>query len=179
MAKRPSALEFAVLGLLHDSPMHGYELRKRLNALLGWGRVFSYGSLYPMLKTLTKSKLIESSIDPTVKRNRIVYTLTAAGKERFNDLVEESGPQSWDDDTFGIRFAFFSRTPSRTRVRVLEGRRRRLEELLARADDPKSKRRADKYTAELQRHGLESVEREVQWLTELIEAEKRDLESSR
>ena len=37
----------AVLGLLHDSPLHGYELRKRLNLLLGWTRLLSYGSLYP------------------------------------------------------------------------------------------------------------------------------------
>ena len=34
-------LEFAVLGLLHESPMHGYELRKRLNATLGAFRAFS------------------------------------------------------------------------------------------------------------------------------------------
>jgi DNA-binding PadR family transcriptional regulator len=32
MAKRPGVLEFAVLGILHESPMHGYELRKRCNA---------------------------------------------------------------------------------------------------------------------------------------------------
>ncbi|WP_324275109.1 PadR family transcriptional regulator [Blastococcus brunescens] len=28
-------LEFAILGLLHQSPMHGYELRKRLAEVLG------------------------------------------------------------------------------------------------------------------------------------------------
>ena len=32
--------------------------------------------------------------------------------------------------------------------------------------------RLDLYTAELQRHGLESVEREVRWLSELIETER-------
>ena len=48
MSKRTDVLELAVLGLLHDSPMHGYELRKRLTALLGWGRSLSYGSLYPL-----------------------------------------------------------------------------------------------------------------------------------
>ena len=50
VAKRSDVLEFAVLGLLHESPMHGYELRKRLNATLGAFRAFSYGSLYPCLK---------------------------------------------------------------------------------------------------------------------------------
>ena len=40
-------LELAILGLLLESPMHGYELRKRLTGLLGAFRAFSYGSLYP------------------------------------------------------------------------------------------------------------------------------------
>ena len=40
-------LEIAVLGLLNESPMHGYELRKRLATLFGTFRAFSYGSLYP------------------------------------------------------------------------------------------------------------------------------------
>ena len=49
MTRRGAALELAILGLLHDAPMHGYELRKQLIVLLGWGRVLSYGSLYPAL----------------------------------------------------------------------------------------------------------------------------------
>ena len=36
-----------MLGILHETPMHGYELRKRLNSLLGAFRAFGYGSLYP------------------------------------------------------------------------------------------------------------------------------------
>ena len=52
MSRRSGVLEFAVLGLLRESPMHGYELRKRLNTSLGVFRAFSYGTLYPCLKTL-------------------------------------------------------------------------------------------------------------------------------
>src|SRR5690349_14709000 len=44
--QRTGVLELAVLGLLHETPMHGYELRKRLNAFLGAFRAFGYGSLY-------------------------------------------------------------------------------------------------------------------------------------
>ena len=53
--RRSGVLELAVLGLLHETPMHGYELRKRLNALLGAFRAFSYGSLYPCLKELLRT----------------------------------------------------------------------------------------------------------------------------
>ncbi|CAM5256477.1 PadR family transcriptional regulator [Streptomyces violaceorubidus] len=52
MSRSSGILEFAVLGLLRESPMHGYELRKRLNTSLGVFRAFSYGTLYPCLKTL-------------------------------------------------------------------------------------------------------------------------------
>ena len=58
MTRRGETLELAVLGLLHENPMHGYELRKQLNVVLGWGRVLSYGSLYPALKKMLKAGLI-------------------------------------------------------------------------------------------------------------------------
>jgi len=40
-------LELAILGLLKELPLHGYELKKRLNDTLGhvWG--VSYGSKKP------------------------------------------------------------------------------------------------------------------------------------
>ena len=179
MTRRGAALELAVLGLLHDAPMHGYELRKQLNVLLGWGRLLSYGTLYPCLKALTKAGYIVADAaapagETLTRRQRIVYRLTAEGKERFAEAMEDSGPTSWDDEGFGVRFAFFGRTDSPTRMRILEGRRSRLEERLdnVRKSTARSRERADSYTLELQRHGLESVEREVKWLTELIDRER-------
>jgi DNA-binding PadR family transcriptional regulator len=178
MARRGATLELAVLGLLHDSPMHGYELRKELIGLLGWGRVLSYGTLYPCLKTLVRAGHIEADEDAASdlrgRRNRIVYHLTPAGKEHFAHVMEDSGPTTWDDENFGVRFAFFARTDSTTRVRILEGRRSRLQERLENVRDAahRGRQRADRYTRELQRHGLESVEREVSWLSDLIERER-------
>lgn len=185
MSKRTDVLELAVLGLLHDSPMHGYELRKRLTALLGWGRSLSYGSLYPCLKDLVARGLIAES-DPDVavgrsRRAKIVYELTADGKEHFVELISQAGPTAWEDEPFGVRFAFFARTDAETRLRILEGRRSRLEERLAtfRASLQKTRERLDAYTLELQRHGLESVEREVRWLDELIDNERHAADTSR
>jgi DNA-binding PadR family transcriptional regulator len=177
VAKRSDVLEFAVLGLLHETPMHGYELRKRLNATLGAFRAFSYGSLYPCLKSLLAAGLVSEQVDaPAVlgKRSRIVYQLTAEGKEHFAALLDESGPSSWDDEGFGVHFAFFGRTDAQTRLRILEGRRSRLEERVDgfRAALGRSRERVDSYTLALHQHGLESVEREVRWLSELIETER-------
>lgn len=194
---RSGVLELAVLGLLHETPMHGYELRKRLNALLGTFRAFGYGSLYPCLKELLAQGLIAEEPPAEARpagpsrpggqarysgqarqrsgrRSKIVYRLTADGKERLQDLLAESGPAAWDDDGFGVHFAFFGQTRADIRLRILEGRRTRLEERLdgVRAAMSRTRERLDRYTLELHRHGLESVEREVRWLNELIASER-------
>jgi DNA-binding PadR family transcriptional regulator len=171
-------LELAVLGLLTESPMHGYELRKRLATVLGAFHRFSYGSLYPCLRKLQAEGYVTADDAGAAGRiggrSRVVYTLTAEGKERLAELLGEGGPSSWEDEMFGVRFAFFGKTDAAVRLRILEGRRNRLEERRegVRAALARTRERFDAYTLELQRHGLESVEREVRWLTELIETER-------
>jgi DNA-binding PadR family transcriptional regulator len=181
-------LELAILGILHESPMHGYELRKQLATKLGTLRAaISYGSLYPSLRRLQAAgwisegdedeadRVTEPDVPPmTSRRGRVVYKITAEGKERFQELLAQAGPETFEDPGFGVHFAFFARTDQATRLRILEGRRRRVEErreglrdVLARAAE-----RLDAYTLELQRHGLEACEREVRWLEELIASER-------
>ena len=178
-------LELAVLGVLHDDPMHGYELRKRLTGLLGAFRACSFGSLYPTLRRLQRRGFIvednERADDLRASRGktwsrraRRVYKLTADGKEYFATLLADAGPQTWEDGCFGVHMAFFSRTPAEVRMRILEGRRRRVEErreglraALARTGD-----QIDRYTLELHRMGLDTSEREVRWLNELIAHEQ-------
>jgi DNA-binding PadR family transcriptional regulator len=173
MARKAASLELAVLGLLHESPLHGYELRKRLNLLLGWGRLLSYGSLYPALKRLLRAGWITEVTAPAAvsRRQRIVYQITPAGRQYFGEEITDDGPAAWEDESFNTRFAFFSRTDADVRLRVLEGRRSRLQERLDRA------RHAgggdDRYLSELRRHSIESVEREVKWLGDLINAERQ------
>lgn len=178
---RSEVLELAILGLLQQSPMHGYELRKRLNVVLGSFRALSYGSLYPALRTLVDRGLIagaETDAPPphalSGKRARHVYELTADGKEHLAGALSGSGPTTWEDEHFGVRFALFSQTDAETRLRILEGRRTRLAERMdaLRASATRTRERVDEYTLELQRHGLEQVEREVRWLDGLIDRER-------
>ncbi len=176
--------EIAILGVLSESPVHGYELRKRLSSTLGAFRAFSFGSLYPTLRRLKQDGSIALQDPPidadavplTSRRSRVTYRITANGKERLADLLHDAGPGSWTDDGFGVRLAFFSRTTAETRMRILEGRRRRIEErreglrtAMSRAAD-----RLDRYTLELHQLGLQACEREVRWLNELIAHEQQD-----
>ena len=178
MAKRSEALELSVLGILSQSPAHGYELRKRMISVTGLFKTISYGALYPTLKSLVeRGFLAEQDNNPTnkyPKRNRIVYVLTDQGKAHLTSLLTDSGPDAWDDETFAVRMSLFSQTSLATRLHILQGRRSRLETRLAelRANTAKGRERLDAYTLELQKHGLDALEREVRWLNELISHEE-------
>jgi DNA-binding PadR family transcriptional regulator len=185
-SRRVEVLEIAVLGLLGESPMHGYELRKRLSTLLGTFRAFSYGSLYPTLRRLAEAGWIseetpDGSTGGRSRRGKRVYQLTAEGKERLAELLADVGPDAYEDEGFGARLAFFAQTRSDVRLQILEGRRRRVEERRdgIRSALARTRKRLDQYTLQLQEHGLESADREVRWLNELIDREHTDTKPDR
>ena len=165
-SKRSSVLELAVLGLLHQSPMHGYELRKRLDDRARRVPRLLLRLALPVPKSLVaQGFIVEDAARPTptgpaatAKRAKIVYRLTADGKEHLQNLLAEAGPAAWEDENFGVHFAFFGQTDADVRLRILEGRRSRLEERLenVRISVARTRERLDSYTLELQQHGLES-----------------------
>ncbi len=178
MKSRSESLEFALLGLLSQAPLHGYELRKRLTSIFGPFRALSFSVLYPQLRRMLDAGLISQVEVPKggrSKRVRIVYSISALGQAKFDQLTETVSPQSWDDDNFEVHVAFFSPTSSRNRLRILEGRQRRLKEKaeILRADLERSAVGLDKYLIEWRRHSLETAEREIAWLEDMITSERK------
>lgn len=175
--RRREMLEFAVLGLLHEDPLHGYELRRRLNTRLGAFRALSFGTLYPCLASLQGQDLVSVDRDepPTgsSRRQRITYTITDAGRTAFAQIAGRTDPGSWADDAFDVRVAFFARTEREVRLRILEGRRARLTEQLDGMRTGDGSVRQDRWSAALAAHGEDATERAVAWLDELIDAERR------
>jgi DNA-binding PadR family transcriptional regulator len=53
-------LELAILGLLHEQELHGYELKKRLTETLGPFSSASFGSLYPALRRLETAGAVKA-----------------------------------------------------------------------------------------------------------------------
>ena len=178
MRSRAESLEFALLGLLSQGPLHGYELRKRMSAVYGPFRALSFSVIYPQLRRMQEKDLIEESFTESgglSRRSRIVYSLTAKGKKRFSEIAETDNPDYWEDESFGMRFAFFSPTPKPNRVRILEGRLRRLSEKRAilKSELDRTPAGIDRYLVEWRRHSLESAEREIAWLEEMIKSERK------
>ena len=191
-------LELAVLGLLSEQPLHGYELKKRLSETLGplWG--ISFGSLYPALRRLERSGAIEAADTPDVPgggivatgslkgdlaaarlrrrpraslRTRKAYRVTEPGARLFVELLTDETAD--DERTFALKLSFCRHLDAAQRLAFLERRRAQLTQRLAKTRrDPA--RDPDRYTRSLLEHRAESTRHDLTWIEELI-AQERDV----
>src|SRR5437899_1700531 len=173
-------LELAILGLLKERGMHGYQLKKRLADTLGSFWQVSYGSLYPALKRLLADEEVEMVFPKEdVGRRKNVYRITQKGEEMFADLLERVGvPEAAEDNGFSVRLAFFRYLKPETRIRLLERRRSFLEGRGSTLKDSlrEYRERIDGYTLSLMKHELDATESDIRWLDDLIKSEQRLVE---
>lgn len=79
--------KFAVLGVLNDAELHGYEISKRLKDLEGFWYI-SPGNLYKALNSLEKENLVETSrFEEHQGKHRKIYRITAEGRKSFSDWI--------------------------------------------------------------------------------------------
>ncbi|HEX6581554.1 MAG TPA: PadR family transcriptional regulator [Actinomycetota bacterium] len=169
-------LELAVLGLLKERPMHGYQLSRELGDSLGGLWRVSYGSLYPTLRRLERDAAIESEAgDVRGARRKKVYRITPKGEQIFIELLQESPQDTQTEDArFRMRLAFFRYLPPETRIRLLERRRQALKERLSTiAESVRTGRGGtDDYGRALIEHNRAITESDITWLEQLIAAER-------
>ena len=169
-------IELAVLGLLKERPMHGYQLSRELGESLGGLWRVSYGSLYPTLRRLERDGAIESEAgDQRGARRKKVYRITPSGEQLFLELLQEAPQDTQSEDArFRMRLAFFRYLPPETRIRLLERRRQALQQRLVRIAESLATGRAgaDDYGRALVEHNRTSTESDIAWLERLIAAER-------
>ena len=196
-------LDLAILGLLHEQELHGYEIRRRLRDELGLFANISFGSLYPALSRLEKAAAVTvtestgSAATPLpstgslsgeraglrarragagrgTKRSRKVYRITDSGRELFEQLLDADEPAGTDDArSFGLRLAFARYLAPQARLGLLERRRSQLTRRLAVDRARAAGERLDVYTRSLVEHSTEATEHDIAWLDRLIEFERQ------
>jgi DNA-binding PadR family transcriptional regulator len=154
-------LELAILGLLKESDLHGYELKKRLAETLGMFSSVSFGSLYPALARLEAAgavKAVEANEEVMAPapmtgslgaelasyrarrsagrggrggKTRKVYGITPRGHELFAELLAADHASTEDDRLFNLRLAFARHLPADARLGMLQRRRAALVERAA------------------------------------------------
>jgi DNA-binding PadR family transcriptional regulator len=105
-----STLTLAILGLISQRPMTGYDLRKVFAATPMGHFSSSPGAIYPALQRLENSGLLKGTVEgrDTLRPKR-VYTLTETGKEALRQRLEKTVTQDdviWHMDDLVLRFAF-------------------------------------------------------------------------
>ncbi|MCL4445989.1 MAG: PadR family transcriptional regulator [Actinobacteria bacterium] len=194
-------LDIAILGLLEEGELHGYEIRRRLRAQLGILANVSFGSLYPALNRLKNAGAIEATeVRSSPPRERPPAPLTgsisgerAVFKARRRSLPKErrsrkvyritdegrrlftelmQGGDSEDSRTFGLRLAFARHLTPSARLGLLERRRARLVERLNDARSAARDDSLDTYARSVMEHNADEVEHDISWLDQLIANER-------
>jgi PadR family transcriptional regulator, regulatory protein PadR len=82
--------ELAILTLLAEKPLYGFEIAKRIEERTGGALRFNLASLYPMLYELEKRGLVKGTWEANRSgRDRRYYGLTPAGKRKLGPLRRE------------------------------------------------------------------------------------------
>jgi DNA-binding PadR family transcriptional regulator len=193
-------LDMAILGLLEERELHGYEIRRQLRDGLGLLANVSFGSLYPALARLEAAGAVvatESDAAPErppapptgslsgeravlrarrhptgrARRSRKVYRITDAGRRLFVELL--AGGATDDARSFGLRLAFARHLAPQARLALLERRRAQLLQRLSEVRAATGDAALDVYARSVVEHTAEGVERDIGWLDRLIEAERQ------
>jgi len=87
--KRGTA-ELAVLSILEDGPLHGYEMARRIEEQTKGALRFTLAALYPMLYRMEQRGWIRGAweVSPSGRRKRC-YRLTPTGKKKLLPLRQE------------------------------------------------------------------------------------------
>ena len=103
-------LDYALLGLLSQSPQSGYDLRKLFETTAMGNFSGSPGAIYPALRRLEQQGLVEGEVDSTqALRPKKVFRPTSAGRKALRDwLVREIKREDVERriDELMLRFAF-------------------------------------------------------------------------
>jgi len=87
----------ALISLLADNPMHGYDLIRELEQRSGGAWRPSPGSIYPTLQLLEDEGLVTSE----ERDGKRVYTITDAGRAELEERRERGGGEPWEFGPLG------------------------------------------------------------------------------
>ncbi|MEB3198286.1 MAG: PadR family transcriptional regulator [Candidatus Sericytochromatia bacterium] len=170
-------LELAILGVLKEKPMHGYELRHYLSFIVGHIWQLSYGTLYPALRRLERrEQLTRQTIRDGRGPAKHVYALTPAGEQAFLAMMREVGSPTEisDPHKFTLRLTFFRYLEPAARLAMLQQRLKFLHENRQSLTEMEAipSHGLDRYRRALIRYHVHANAEEIAFVERLIAAEE-------
>lgn len=169
-------INYVILGILMESPMSGYDLKKVAEQTIGMFFKMSYGSLYPTLKALTKSGEITEQ-ETLNSKNKKIYTLTDQGKASFVNWLAE--PLQSNKKEYMVKIFFYDYLDQETRhtnLRVYQAQTYKKMMEMKGLQDIVNEELASipnkedyYYRVSTMYYGLQFYEMELAWLNKIIE----------
>src|SRR6266540_4992064 len=103
-----SKTSYVILGMLKLGRHTGYEMKSLVDVSTRFFWAASYGQIYPELKRLDEQGLIKGYDDPTGGRQRRVFELTDAGRERLHDWLTDDSDLVTEMRHEGLLKLFFA-----------------------------------------------------------------------
>ncbi|GAA3427251.1 helix-turn-helix transcriptional regulator [Streptosporangium sandarakinum] len=167
-----SSTRVLLLGVLLDGPLHGYEVRRRLE-IMGthhWANV-AYGSIYHGLAKMADEGLLERVEEG--RGGKTVYAITEDGRSEFNRLLLSNW---WEIkpivDPFQVALTFMDRLSPAELTSALEARAAQLRfsvEMVRRAMGGKQAYGAPPHIDECLRLNVLQLQAQLTWVEEAVE----------
>lgn len=163
------SVRYAILGLLHYRPMHGYEIKRHIERHFGHMWTINDGQIYPNLKNLENEGLIAlSHVGPSEKGGptRKLYAVTPAGRSDFARWLErDEESRMFLRDPFLMKFIFFGFGDPHQAVAILDRQIAQYEEQFRRREQHVARwRERGRYVRLIAELGVEFNRIYVAWL---------------
>ncbi len=164
-----SYLDILILRHLSRRPAHGYELRKRVEAVTGF--VLHNNTLYPALRRFEEAGAVVKTSHPGQGLPaKLVYELTDVGQELLHDMLADlPAEQAGDDTEFLARLGQFGFLTPAERLTVLEARDAALAERLDRLASLRARSGGETWSGLVTAELIARTEQDRAWLARLRE----------
>jgi DNA-binding PadR family transcriptional regulator len=106
------SLRHALLGVLKDQPLTGYDLVRHFQGTVGYLWSAPQSQIYPELRRMEADGLIAARIAPRGRRaQKRIYSVTDAGMEELRRWATDFMPLSAHRDPVHLKAAFFDLAP--------------------------------------------------------------------
>jgi PadR family transcriptional regulator, regulatory protein AphA len=128
---KPSAVTWAVLGLVALEPRSGYDVKRIVDRSVRHFWAASYGQIYPELRRLEEAAWIAGNDAPRGGRSRRVYRITPEGRQALQAWLHGLETRVELRDESLLRLFFADTLPDEEALGLLRGRREGYRQMLA------------------------------------------------
>ena len=128
---KPTAVTWAVLGLVALEPRSGYDVKRIVDRSVRHFWAASYGQIYPELRRLEEAAWIAGDDAPRGGRSRRVYRITPEGRQALEAWLHGFETRVELRDESLLRLFFADTLPDEEALGLLRGRREGYRQMLA------------------------------------------------